>query len=83
MLAYALRSPYADDGLDDRGDGGGTAGSSLDGAICSERLLRGLVADAWKALLRSSAENESLRGIWAPEEGMGIVSVIVELLDDL
>lgn len=58
-----------------RGDGGGTVVSSLD-ATLSERSLRGLLADALKALVRSSAEKESLRGIVVREDGMGMVSVI-------
>lgn len=49
----------------------------------NERSFRGLVADALKALVRSSAENESLRGICAPDEGIGMVSVIAEVVEVL
>lgn len=44
-----------------------------------ERLLRGFEAEAFKALVRSSAEKESLRGRWVPEDGRGIVSVMVSV----
>lgn len=43
----------------------------------NDRLLRGFVADALKALVRSSVE-KSLRVSWEPDVGIGMVSVIVE-----
>nr|POE78013.1 hypothetical protein CFP56_09654 [Quercus suber] len=40
------------------------------------RSLRGLVAEALKALWMSSVEKESLRGSWTALEGIGMVSAI-------
>jgi hypothetical protein len=53
------------------GDGGGGAGWSLSSPsgwlrMRRVRLFRGLDAEALKALVRSSAEKESLRGRWTP-----------------
>lgn len=45
----------------------------------NESSLRGLVAEALRALVRSSAEKESLRGMGEVRVGRGIVSVILSL----
>lgn len=46
----------------------------------NDSSLRGLVADALRALVRSSAENESLRGMGDCCVGRGMVSVILSLV---
>lgn len=83
-MPYHLRSrwssrwPYADVGLETRGDGGGTVVSSC-WATFSERWLRGLSFAAAKALAMSSVEKESLRGSCGWLVGSGMAEVIAAL----
>ena len=64
-------------GLDELLDGGGTVGT-LESAIRYDRWsLFDLVADSLNALVMSSTEKLSLRGIVDPRVGSGIMSVIV------
>ena len=67
-------------GLDELLDGGGTVGT-LESAIRYDRWsLFDLVADSLNALVMSSTEKLSLRGIVDPRVGSGIMSVIVVLV---
>ena len=45
----------------------------------SERWFRGFLSDALNALVRSSAE-KSLRESWLPVDGIGMESVMFEVL---
>lgn len=77
----SLPPPYIDAGLDELLDGGGTVGT-FESAIryCRSEVLD-LLAEALKALVMSSTEKLSLRGIVDREVGSGIMSVIV--VDDV
>lgn len=84
VINQPLRSPpapYIDAGLDELLDGGGTVGT-LESAIryCRSEVLD-LLAEALKALVMSSTEKLSLRGMVDREVGSGIMSVIV--VDDV
>jgi hypothetical protein len=57
------------------GDGGGTARKSC----WTFRKSRGLLTAALSALVRSSAEKESLRGIGVRGAGRGMASVMFAL----
>lgn len=74
-------APYIDAGLDELLDGGGTVGT-FESAIryCRSEVLD-LLAEALKALVMSSTEKLSLRGMVDREVGSGIMSVIV--VDDV
>lgn len=73
----SLPAPYIDAGLDELLDGGGTVGT-FESAIryCRSEVLD-LLAEALKALVMSSTEKLSLRGMVDREVGSGIMSVIV------
>lgn len=73
----SLPPPYIDAGLDELLDGGGTVGT-FESAIryCRSEVLD-LLAEALKALVMSSTEKLSLRGMVDREVGSGIMSVIV------
>lgn len=75
-------APYIDAGLDELLDGGGTVGT-FESAIryCRSEVLD-LLAEALKALVMSSTEKLSLRGMVDREVGSGIMSVIV-VVDDV
>lgn len=77
----SLPAPYIDAGLDELLDGGGTVGT-FESAIryCRSEVLD-LLAEALKALVMSSTEKLSLRGMVDREVGSGIMSVIV--VDDV
>lgn len=84
IINQPLRSPpapYIDAGLDELLDGGGTVGT-FESAIryCRSEVLD-LLAEALKALVMSSTEKLSLRGMVDREVGSGIMSVIV--VDDV
>lgn len=68
-----------DAGLDELLDGGGTVGTFESATRYERSLLLVLEEEALKALVKSSMEKLSLRGMEDRDEGSGMMSVIVLL----